>query len=474
MNGKQKRKNLLGSFSQYGLNECCCHTGILTNCCSENNLYFGSKTGKIGVLSPNDQEVTKIIDRNFQRINCGYDYLVVITNILGSNYYYSLYYKYKEVGNGIFVGINPVYNKFYFAARSNSTTNSYDIYYKGIKNDIASNYSSTLSDPIRIIGEYLVYYFDSFNFSIYYKNKFLVELRGSTLAINDSFLVCRSGTSVFKIYYNGELILQNNSYTNFYIAGDYLIGMYEISSTSYYDIYYKNSKIFERLQGYPNICYHNGDTFVVMFSNFALSIYYYKNEIRDFVSLSGVRGGRIAFYNDLSSISSTISDYPQGVLLYQGNILGMGTSATVLGNYGIINDRSQITLYYKDNIIYKGDDYYYLYDSTYNYEDYYPICFESDTLTLFYKGEIIATVTKPNSVVFCGIFFVLLYKSNTILYCNGNRVLELDFAVTQTFCCPNRIAFYNSATQIVTVYDEIFGKMEFDAETFIRLDNNVL
>jgi hypothetical protein len=418
MNGIAKRKKLLKDFSKYGLNECCCGGDNAQVCCG-GNLYFTSKQGQIGIIRNNEQQIETIWKSGFYNCSCYGNYFAIKIN----NDTIVLFYKEKEVFNGLSSSIVIYYNDYIVI--NNDTRRQ--IFYSGKliwEGSIISNLSYSN-------GSILFFDGDVFCFFVLGNKKWSGN-SDSPPIIYGEFIVIKEGGMSKILYENVEI--WSGSIDYIYYRSSYL----RINN----NVFYKDTLVFQ------------SDT--------------YTNDI--FTDNS-----YFAYYN---------AGTRKNTVFYRNKLICEGENATISGDgkYGHVvvrnNNIANYNLYYEENLVGTlesicfGD--WSKCDIALRFGGRIPEC----SISLFYKGQFVANIPYTYegesvfSTVFCCNLFAVYYRNDYIsIYSKNATLLSHSNVSYYPFCCGNRYCTYSdSSKKAITVFDEDFGKMEFDCETFMRLD----
>jgi hypothetical protein len=509
MDAIKKRKKLLESFSKNGTNECCCWTTTADFFCCDGFFYFSSSKGKIGVLCPDEQEINTIWDGYFSGVSC-YKVHVGIFDTRGLSVFY----------RG-----NQINEKFYKSVKSFSASSSYivleekdtldlDIYYLNKK--VLGSLPNLISSRLLILDDY---FFvgrtdDNSVYDLYYKEKLILEgitstERGQT---GDNFYFKEN--LVTRLFFKGEIVAEHNNGEKILLLGNYtVIG----TDLGFVTIYWRGEKIgteshfrmafFKLSENYlltfneqtSTLSLYYQGTYIAGKINFSSSMFnsiivgkHYVFGGVDYSFYNGVAmnvgyNGTSLFESEYGAITYTpTSEYPTSCFLYYNGELVDSRSQTfvsMLNNYTLVLNEytspTTFTLYYKNkNII----------DEQRNVVRPSTGCDElfAHNGQKYVFGELLdGTIDLQNwaYTICCNNIFALSY-SNYIIHVWSNNAsfgvvtpgAYLTLVPEVDLCCNNRLALfkkkdrYTNDYRVVSIFDLIFGRMDFDGETFLRLD----
>jgi hypothetical protein len=415
MNAIKKRKKLLESFPTFGLKECCCG-GTETRRCCGGDLYFTSKQGKVGVLLADEQEIQTIWkDKPYSTFCCG-NYFGIRPDSKTT----ILFIKGKEVFRQD--DFSPIcYNNFLIQ----STSETDILYYDGeeIERGSFPNPSSC--------NDYLLVKPASNEYVLYYKNKKISEGNYS------SSFGCNNNNIYFDYFRIDDILYDKGIVTN----NPYLLKTacdcnYYMTGISTGNFYYNGNLIggAQRL-----VC--KKDFLVADNYNYSFVELYYRGKYLGTVNIWGA-----------SAFSTSI--YPADT-------------------YFAYSFSNSLFLFYKD----KGMKQIEMPSPVTAFRGCgeYLFCYMAGTSpkwAVFYAGELAYITATPilANPECCGTFAIIRETSSQFAIYTPEKVIYVSEQTgLDQRCCNNR-GFLVSQS-IITVYDSDFGRMDFDAETFIRLDS---
>jgi hypothetical protein len=496
MNGLQKRKKLINGFGKYGSNECCCGGTNFQFCC-KSGYYFVSKTGKVGLLKKDSQEINVIYEGDYYSYYCCNDYFALLITddfcivfhsgdvIYEGDYYshyccndyfaiyktahdYMLFYIDEKISEGT-LAINQqiVCHEQYLYITNVPYDNKLglDVYYGGILID-------TIHDE-KIDGVYwgIIQIFEPIGGLIVlwgYSNFNTVTPSSAIVYIKDKKI--QIGTL-------GSVDLYNN----------YLVSKNSVQSYRLSYVYYGDTLIYDAGPSYSFIgTITSGNLFIIRHLQ-TDHVFYEGNEILTFI----LNNNHTTYYQDNYTIEYTAG---KGDLYYFGNkineIENYRTSWFCNGYLIVATTLNHFFVYYNGNI-------------TDEFSEDIALILDNDT-SCCNSGIILSSVvsnTKKFTFVYNGKKEIEGYLRN--YYCcfnnrfsNQNKYLIIEFSdsqednytmhlyyenklvhssflvtLDQTCCCNNRVLVYNDLKMsICSVFDPDFGRMDFDSETFLRLD----